>query len=112
MCQWSLLLTGIFVSASIVVPTQVKAQKKPVQVQKRPSPNPDVYMKVMSIARSAIHNCYVNKRVYECGRLSNIQSTLRQYCSRGDETACTLMFDVHSIEQSAMMLQSLDSVRF
>jgi hypothetical protein len=100
MRQWSLLLTGLFASASVIVTTQVKAQKT-VQVQKRSSMNPDLYTKVLTTAYIAINNCYEYELIYECARLSNIQSALIQYCGSGDKIACNLMADVYSMELQA-----------
>ncbi len=101
----SLLLTGLFASASVVVTTQVKAQK-------RPSNDQSMYMKVMTTADIAINNCYVGKRVNECARLHHIQSTLTKWCGRGKKEACYLLIDISSMERSAMMLQSIDSIKF
>ncbi len=106
MRHWSLLLTGLFASASIVVTTQVKAQK-PVQVQKRSSINRDIYTKVLSTAYIATNNCYEYGLVNECAKLSNIQSALIQYCVKGDKIACDLMVDVHSMEQQFKLGQSI-----
>lgn len=90
MRQWSLLLTGIFVSASIVVPTQVKAQKKPVQVQKLPPMNPTLFGKLGEAASTAVYNCYTNKLVHECLRFNRIQNILMQYCATGNKWTCRL----------------------
>ncbi|MGB3650705.1 MAG: hypothetical protein WBA41_05775 [Rivularia sp. (in: cyanobacteria)] len=100
MRHWSLLLTGLFASASVVVTTQVKAQK-PVQVQKRSSINSDLYTKVLTTAYIATNNCYEYGLVNECARLNRIQSTLIQYCGSGDKIACNLMADVYSMELQA-----------
>lgn len=105
MRQWSLLLTGLFASASVVVTTQVKAQK-------RPSKNQSMYMKVISTADIAVNNCYVRKRDNECERLHRIQSTLTKWCGKGKKEACYLLIDISSMERSAMMLQSIDSIKF
>lgn len=102
----SLLLTGLFASASVIVTTQVKAQK-PVQVQKRSSINSDLYTKVFTTAYIATNNCYEYGLVNECARLNRIQSTLIKYCVRGDKIACNLMIDVHSMEQQVKLGQSI-----
>ncbi len=105
MRHWSLLLTGLFASASVVVTTQVQAQKA-VQVQKL------VYTKALTVAGIAINRCYVYKYADGCAKLSNIKSALIQRCGSGDKIACNSFIEIGSMERSAIILQSLDSIRF
>ncbi|MGB3755923.1 MAG: hypothetical protein WBA07_06050 [Rivularia sp. (in: cyanobacteria)] len=102
----SLLLTGLFASASVVVTTQVKAQK-PVQVQKRSSMNPVLFTKIANAANTALYNCYTNKLVHECARLNRIQNILIKYCARGDKMTCKLWAVLDRSEIAAQFEQNL-----
>lgn len=103
MRQWSLLLTGIFVSTCVVVPTQVKAQKKPVQVQKLAPMNTTLFLKLVNAANTAVFNCYNNNLVHECTRFHRIQNIFREHCVRGNKPMCKLWAEFNHTE---MLLQT------
>jgi hypothetical protein len=84
MRHWSLLLSGLFVSA-IVLPSPAKA-----------SPQHDL-SQAFSLAQTAIYKCYQRRDIEECDNLNRIDLTLSIWCGQGDREACLVRNSVRSL---------------
>ena len=93
----SLLLSSLLVGAIVF----------PVSVQARQSHD---LSNALLLAQDAIDRCYENKELNQCDKVSQIQTTLSNWCSGGDEGACVTYTTVMYLEQSAASKQITDQI--
>jgi hypothetical protein len=58
-------------------------------------------VQAQSLADQAIRGCHNEKKLDECDKLQQIESTLSNWCKEGDQNACGIWSSVMSSEQTA-----------
>jgi hypothetical protein len=80
-----------------------------IQREQRRLVNGD-YARAWNLANSAISQCYGQKNLNECSRLTQIKDTLATWCNQNDLNACAIYKNIVGAEGLAMGAQTLDDI--